>query len=208
MTAGSELDPDDWEEFRALAHEALDGMIDHIRTVRERPVWAPAPPEIRARFAAGLPQKGASLAEALEFSTRRSSLIPPAISIPPSWAGSMAPGRRSAWSRKCSAAGLNANCGGRDHIGVEVERQITRWMRQAFGFPETAAGLFVTGTSIANFLAVLVARLALLGEDVRRSGDAASATGLHVRGCPWLHRPGDGNGGHRLRQSAPRALRS
>ena len=33
------------------------------------------------------------------------------------------------------AAGLNANLGGRDHIPIEVERQIVEWMRQMFGFP-------------------------------------------------------------------------
>jgi aromatic-L-amino-acid decarboxylase len=28
------------------------------------------------------------------------------------------------------AAGLNANLGGRDHVPIEVERQIVRWMRR------------------------------------------------------------------------------
>ncbi len=170
MTAGSELDPGDWEEFRALAHAALDGMIDHIRTVRERPVWTPAPPEIRARFISDLPKKGSSLGEALSIFDE---------AIKPFSTGNLHPafmgwvhgaGTPVGMVAEMLAAGLNANCGGRDHIGIEVERQITLWMRQAFGFPETSAGLFVTGTSIANFLAVLVARVALLGEEARRSG--------------------------------------
>ena len=72
------------------------------------------------------------------------------------------------------AAGLNANLGGRDHAPIEVERQIVQWMRELFGFPETASGLFVTGTSMANLIAVLVARDAALGFDVRRAGVAAS----------------------------------
>ncbi len=176
MTAGSRLDPDDWEEFRALAHEALDGMIDHVRTVRERPVWTPAPLEIRARFMSDLPQKGSSLGEALSFFDE---------AIKPFSTGNLHPafmgwvhgaGTPVGMVAEMLAAGLNANCGGRDHIGIEVERQITRWMRQAFGFPETSAGLFVTGTSMANFLAVLVARTALLGEEARRSGLPHSLT--------------------------------
>ena len=56
------------------------------------------------------------------------------------------------------AAGLNANCGGRNHIAIDVERQIARWMAQAFGFPPDASGIFVTGASMANFLSLLVAR--------------------------------------------------
>ena len=33
------------------------------------------------------------------------------------------------------AAGLNANLGGRDHMPIEVERQIVEWTREMFGFP-------------------------------------------------------------------------
>src|SRR5260370_21800003 len=68
------------------------------------------------------------------------------------------------------AAGLNANLGGRDHIPIEVERQIVEWMRQMFGFPNTASGIFVTGTSMANLMAVLVARTSALGRSVRKRG--------------------------------------
>ena len=57
------------------------------------------------------------------------------------------------------AAGLNANLGGRDHMPIEVERQVTRWVRELFGFPDTATGLFVTGTSMANLIGLLVALL-------------------------------------------------
>src|SRR6266853_938080 len=48
--------------------------------------------------------------------------------------------------------------GTRDHMPIEVERQIVHWMRQLFKFPDTSTGLFVTGSSMANLLAVLIAR--------------------------------------------------
>jgi aromatic-L-amino-acid/L-tryptophan decarboxylase len=65
---------------------------------------------------------------------------------------------------------LNANLGGRDHIPLEVERQVVDWTRAMFGFPSEASGIFVTGTSMANLMAVLVARTAALGQPVRRLG--------------------------------------
>src|SRR6202023_1838182 len=68
------------------------------------------------------------------------------------------------------AAGLNANLGGRDHMPIEVERQIVEWTRQMFGFPATASGIFVTGTSMANLMAVLVARSCALGKSSRQHG--------------------------------------
>jgi glutamate/tyrosine decarboxylase-like PLP-dependent enzyme len=76
------------------------------------------------------------------------------------------------------AAGLNANLGGRNHMPIEVERQIVQWVRQFFAFPDTASGLFVTGTSMANLLGVLIARTAMLGVGVRRYGVAAEPARL------------------------------
>jgi len=77
------------------------------------------------------------------------------------------------------AGGLNANLGGRDHAPIEVERQILAWVREIFGFPEGASGLFVTGTSMANFLGLLVARRKALGAGARGSG--LGAQGLRLR---------------------------
>jgi aromatic-L-amino-acid decarboxylase len=76
------------------------------------------------------------------------------------------------------AAGLNANLGGRDQIPIEVERQVVRWVRELFRFPDTASGLFVTGTSMANLIAVLVARTHAVGIGVRRQGIAAAGKRL------------------------------
>src|SRR6202000_1720283 len=85
------------------------------------------------------------------------------------------------------AAGLNANLGGRDHIPVEVERQIVEWTRAMFAFPPEASGIFVTGTSMANLMAVLVARSAKLGPDVRRSGIGAAGGQLRAYASRAAH---------------------
>lgn len=174
MTRRSELDPYDWDAFRTQARAALDSMIDHLSTLRERPVWVAAPPEIRACFERNLPEKGSSLEEALEEFERTIKPYATGNGHPAFMGWVHGAGTPVGMVAEMLAAGLNANCGGRNHIGIEVEHQITRWMRQAFGFPETAAGLFVTGTSIANFLALVVARHRLLGDEVRRAGVPSS----------------------------------
>ena len=172
MDAGgpAPLDPDDWEVFRAQSHRALDGMIDFLRDVRQRPVWTEAPPAVRQEFHAPLPARGRDFGAVLgDFET----------SIRPYATGNLHPGFLG-WVHGAGtpvgmvaemlAAGLNANCGGRNHIGINVERQIARWMAEVFGFPETASGLFVTGTSMANFLGLLVARTRVFGDGVRQAG--------------------------------------
>ena len=47
-----------------------------------------------------------------------------------------------------------------------------------FGFPDAASGIFVTGTSMANLMGVLVARSARLGPSVRQRGLSDRGAGL------------------------------
>ena len=104
------------------------------------------------------------------------------------------------------AAGLNANCGGRDHVGIAVEQQVTRWVAEMFGLPSNASGLFVTGTSMANFLGLLVARNRALGDDIRVAGLKAARSQLvayasaQAHGCiaQALELAGVGSGNLRL----------
>jgi glutamate/tyrosine decarboxylase-like PLP-dependent enzyme len=170
MSSADSLDPTDWDAFRSQAHRMLDDVLDFTRDIRQRVVWQPAPPAVRDKFQATLPFGPASLAQVHQDFMR---------DILPYGAGNTHPGFMG-WVQgggtpvgtlaEMLAAGLNANLGGRDQIPIEVERQITRWMAELFGFPDTASGLFVTGTSMANLLAVLIARHARLGPDVRVDG--------------------------------------
>ncbi|MGA2372032.1 MAG: pyridoxal-dependent decarboxylase [Candidatus Korobacteraceae bacterium] len=145
------------------------------KDIRERPVWQPIPNEVRQRFRSAVPVNATALEEVHQEFLQY---------ILPFAAGNVHPGFMG-WVHgggtpvgmlaEMLAAGMNANLGGRDQVPIEVERQVARWMQSIFGFPETAAGLFVTGTSMANFIAVVVARDAELGCEVRRDGVAAHA---------------------------------
>ncbi|MDR3465087.1 MAG: pyridoxal-dependent decarboxylase [Xanthobacteraceae bacterium] len=165
-----DLDPRDWDAFAGLGHRALDDMVGFLRTVRDRAVWVEAPDDVRRQFDADLPVAGRDFADVLGDFDR---LIKPYATgnTHPAFMGWVhGAGTPVGMIAEMLAAGLNANCGGRNHIGIEVERQVTRWMQRAFRFPDTAAGVFVTGTSMANFLALLVARNHALGDDVRSRG--------------------------------------
>jgi aromatic-L-amino-acid decarboxylase len=172
------LDPQDWPSFRAQGHRMLDDMFDYLETIRERPVWQPMPDAVRARFRGGLPMAPAELSAVHEEFLE--NVLPYSNgNVHPGFMGWVHGGGNAAGMlAEMLAAGLNANLGGRDHAPIEVERQIVQWMRQLFGFPATASGLFVTGTSMANLIAVLVARDGTLGNDARRSGVAAGQTRL------------------------------
>jgi glutamate/tyrosine decarboxylase-like PLP-dependent enzyme len=168
--ATASLDPTDWPAFRREAHAALGRALDRLEQAGDGPVWRPTPPEVRSRFEAALPAAPRDLADVL---ADVNALIAPYV------VGNTHP-RFMGWAHGAGtpvgvvaeliAAALNANCGGRDHIGLIVERQIARWAAEAFGFPPTSSGVFVTGASQANFLGLLVARDAALGHTVRADG--------------------------------------
>ena len=148
--SGVTLDPADWESVRAQAHRMLDDMLDYTEHVRSRPVWQPIPDSVRARFRSDMPCAPSELADVYdEFSQ---FILPYATgNVHPGFMGWVhGGGTVTGMLAEMLAAGLNANLGGRDHMPIEVERQITEWVRQMFGFPAGASGLFVTGTSMAN----------------------------------------------------------
>jgi aromatic-L-amino-acid decarboxylase len=129
------LDPRDWEDLRAQGHRMLDDMIDYIAGVRDRPVWQPIPDAVRAEFRAALPRQPSGLADVYRDFT---DFIAPYTTgnVHPGFMGWVHGGGSAVGMlAEMLAAGLNANLGGRDHIPIEVERQIVQWMAEMFGFP-------------------------------------------------------------------------
>ncbi|MGA7290167.1 MAG: pyridoxal-dependent decarboxylase [Terriglobales bacterium] len=181
------LDPNDWEEFRKQAHGMLDDMLGYIENIRERPVWQPMRDEVRARFRGTLPRLPADLAS-VHGEFMREVLPFAAGNVHPGFMGWVhGGGTPVGMLAEMLAAGLNANLAGRDHAPVEVERQLLEWVREIFGFPESATGLFVTGTSMANLIALVIARDVALGFEVRRCGIFAPTKQLTAYASTAVH---------------------
>ncbi len=180
-----DLDPVDWEVFGREAHAMLDRMLAHQRSLREQPVWQPIPDALRQGFREPSPLLGHSL-EALAHRFF-AEVVPYSVgNAHPGFMGWVhGAGTPVGMMADLLASGLNANLGGRDHVPVEVEKQIVLWAREWFGFPETATGVFTTGTSLATLMAVWVARAARWGESVRMQGwqqqrpRVYASTGVH-----------------------------
>jgi glutamate/tyrosine decarboxylase-like PLP-dependent enzyme len=176
--ASPSLDPTHWPSFRAQGHQMLDDMFDYLEAIRERPVWQPMPDSVRTGFRNPLPMAPSELS-AVHQEFLENVLPYSNGNVHPGFMGWVHGGGNAVGMlAEMLAAGLNANLGGRDHSALEVERQILQWMRRLFGFPATASGLFVPGTSMANLIAVLVARDAALGFEIRRTGVSAAARRL------------------------------
>src|SRR5512145_1293274 len=60
------LDPENWQEMRALAHRMVDDMMYFLQTVNSRPVWQPIPDDVRQRFLTAVPEQPAGADAAYE----------------------------------------------------------------------------------------------------------------------------------------------
>jgi aromatic-L-amino-acid decarboxylase len=164
------LDPADPAAFRVLAHRALDDALDGFERVDEGPAWRPVPADVKADLARPVPRDPENLA-AVYLEYRK--LIEPFENgnRHPRFVGWVhGNGTPSGMLAEMLAAGLNANAGGREHSAVYVERAVIAWSAEIFGFPAGTSGILTSGTSLANLIAVVIARRRYLGDDVRALG--------------------------------------
>lgn len=166
------LDPDNWKELRQLGHTMLDEMFDNIQNVASGPVWQPMPESVRQGFKEEiLPKQGVALSQL--YQQFKQTVLPYGVgNRHPRFMGWVhGGGTVQGMLAEMLAAGLNANLGGRNHAPVEVERMVIRWTATLLGFPETATGVLVTGSSMANFIAIITAsRAAPDGVQMRANG--------------------------------------
>ncbi len=184
-TAGKSLDPTDWTAFRIQAHKMLDDMLDYTEGLNARDVWQPMPDDVQAHLRSSLTEKNLVETHA-DF---MQNILPYAVgNAHPRFVGWVhGGGTPVGMMAEMLAAGLNANLGGRNQAPVEIERQVMRWVRDLFGFPATASGLFVTGTSMANLIGCLCAKTKFLGTETRQIGlqnfpklTAYTSTAAHI----------------------------
>ncbi len=179
------LDPQDWSALRALGHRMMDDMIDHLAALRDGPVWRQMPDAVRTHFHQPLPARGQAPDEVYAAF---------GANIQPYVTGNTHPrfmgwvhggGNPVSMLAELLAGAMNANCGGRDHAGIVVERQVIAWAAEMLGLPEATSGVLLTGSSMANFIAVLCARFKALGAAARATGIggarlvAYAAAGVH-----------------------------
>ena len=170
------LDPEDWDAMRALGHRMVDDTMDYIRTIRDRPVWQHAPPEVKSRFE-GPPPAGPEPPEEVYREYVR-SILPYQVgnSHPRFWGWLAGCGTVMGTYAEMLAASTDAVSGAFAYMSNNyVEMQVVDWCRELLGFPPGTSGLITSGCSSSNLIGLAVARNTMAGYDLR-------AEGMHVAG--------------------------
>lgn len=181
FAVAASLDPSDWDAFRTRAHGLLDEVLGHLQSVGAGPVWQPVPEAVRRATRRQLPWRPG---DGDEVARELAALVLPhgvGNTHPRFFGWVHGAGTPGGVLAELVTAAVNTNCGGREHAAIYFERQVLQWAREIFGFPDSSSGLLVSGTSMANLVAVQAARTAALPL-ARERGLAAAYAARQSRG--------------------------
>ena len=181
------LDPLDWEEMRQLSHRIIDDSIDYLRDVRDRPVWQKVPNEVRTGYQIGAPRHPTAIQDVYDELKER--LLPYSMGNihPRFWMWYMGSSNYTGALGDFLAAILGSNLGGGDHAAALMDEQVVGWMKEIVGFPSSASATLVSGGSMANIIALTVARNVMAGYNVREQGLDPNFGNLVVYGSDQVH---------------------
>ena len=180
------LDPDELDGLRAVGHKMLDDMFDRLTHLRERPVWQPMPESAHRALRAPVPMGGEPVDAVYAQFLESIAPYPLGNDHPRFWGWVMGNGTPLGMLAEMLAAGMNPNVGGAEHAATYVEAQVVDWCKELLGFPPEASGLLVSGGSMANLMALAVAR-SRLPFDVRGEGVQAAPRHPTLYGSAEMH---------------------
>ena len=154
------LDPSP-DEIRRWGHVVVEAMAEYLPTIRDRRVYPKTSSrQIRDHLEAALPEEGTDFDTVLDHFRRVIVELSRHNGHPRMFGYVQAPGSALAAFADLLASTLNANLTAwrSAPAAVEVERLTIEWIKEILGYDKHAAGLFLSGGSIANMAALMAAR--------------------------------------------------
>ncbi len=183
------LDPSA-DEIRRWGEAAVAAVAEYLSAVSDRAVYpSTLSAEIRGKLEDALPHTPTAFDELLKIF--RDTLVPLSRqnAHPRMFGYVQAPGTALAAFADLLASTLNANLTAwrSAPAAVELERLTIDWIRQILGFKSGAAGLFVSGGSMANLAALATARRWKAPEEFARRGVRSLAQPMRIYASAETH---------------------
>ncbi len=181
------LDPINWDESKELAHRMVDDAIDYLKNIRDRPVWQQMPNEVEEIFKSPLPKNPSNLESVFENFQKNVMEYPMGNIHPRFWMWYMGSSNFTGAMGDFMAAIIGSNLGGANHAAARVDDQVINWCKQMVGFPDDSSGTLVSGGSMANIIALTIARNVTSGVNIRDEGVCAIKKPLRFYGSDQIH---------------------
>ena len=152
------LDPADWNDIKTLGYLIIDDMVDYLKNVGDRKIWTPIPQQVKNEFKKPIPHAASGIFEVYE--EFKQNILPyPGGNIHPkhfSWV--QGTGTPMGAFADLLAGVMNNNCAIADQSALYVDKQVVNWCKELVSYPASGSGMLVSGGSIANITALIVAR--------------------------------------------------
>ncbi len=135
--AEESLDPQNWDELRALAHRMVDDMLTYLQTVRERPAWQPMPDQVKEHLQQPLPLEPQGVTEAYQDFVTNVLPYPLGNIHPRFWGWVIGTGTPFGVLAEMLAATMNPNMGGGDHVANDSNIRCSIGAKKCWAFRTT-----------------------------------------------------------------------
>ena len=156
------------DEMRRAGYAVIDRLVEHYATLSEQSPWGDGEIPAPNPFDAPPPQKGVAFDEVMTRLDK--DFFPYNLRVDHPLFYGFIPSPSNFIGVLADALASGFNIFGGTWIGgsasAEMERAAFKWVREAFGFPDAAFGLFTSGGSAANVIGLAVARHAKLRGDM------------------------------------------
>jgi glutamate/tyrosine decarboxylase-like PLP-dependent enzyme len=174
------LDPQDWSQMRELGHRMVDDMMDYLENIREQPVWKSIPDKVKDHYNGNIPLEPQNIDEVYEEFKKYILPYNKGNVHPRHWSWVEGNGTPLGALADLLASAMNPNVTIGDHAAMYIDRQVIEWCKQMMNYPKSASGILVSGGSIANITALIVARNNREGKDIRKEGIRAVTSQMIV----------------------------
>lgn len=164
------LDPEDWDAMKQLARQMAEDMISYQQNIRDRPLIFPKPDELLDYFKQSAPEDPLgpenTYQEFLDYIVKNKGS---SVAHPRAWGGVTGQGTPLGALADMWSSGMNAINTDYD-ITPTIERQVHQWIKEMLEYPSEASAILGSGGSMANLIALNVARNKHAGYDVNELG--------------------------------------
>lgn len=155
------------EQMRTLGYQAIDLIVEHLDTLSQQPAIQTAPDDIVQKLSQeAIPQEGMDVGELLNQVTEDILKHSAFVHHPRYFAYMPGPHNYISVLAALLINGFNTFAGTWVEASgpTEIELVTVKWLAELLGMPETTAGIFVSGGTLANEIGLLVAREAVAGQ--------------------------------------------